>query len=864
MKKIVKPLIIIFAILVVIVPIAVLVATKPFKSGKDNKTTTSNKATTLSNTIPEPIELPGGVSTDIAAKVYASVAVELMSSGYDVFNAVKITSEGSEYGLGYTDYNTSYTSDEYSKTFLSSGFISFANEKNVVKNNDLTFINEIDEFGNEIYDENYSFVYSFNEGNIKKGHFIYNQKYIKYEVIDGLLKIDELECKKENYDLSIGSIYNYDLSDFEFIPYDEIDSSPDEAIPLIKHLDGEKIKEELENIIIEQNENGYKVEGIYISYISNEVLEAYNKKYTQIDSLNGYSFETLNQIEYDNETQYLCFGSDGDIYVRDLPPIPVTETKKGLWDYVVDGLVLVGAGAVAVVGIVASPYTGGASLMLTGAAIGAGVQYFSETIIEGKKFNEVNWTKVAIMSVSGAIGAAVPCAGVAGYFAAGVIGGLTSGIMTAIDGGSSEEILLSSVKGATISVLTHGLFASCFVEGTQVLTNKGLINIENIKKGMLVLSFNELLGITEYKEVLEVYENSGSYFTDVTLDNGEIITSTYTHPYYVSELGQYVKAGYLEQGMKLLDKEGKQIRIASVSNYYKNDVVFNMNVRDNHNYYVGNTSVLVHNDCATLSNQISIDSEAVKGMAKTFGKALISKPAIATYTGIIAGGYVITNSQRDNNVNAVKTTSSKTEEAITISINNVDNNVSDPHLKGIIAKAESLLNDSKNKDNEDYGWTKEDLDKALSDSFNVVRNGELVKTSEIDETNTEGRKKPRVYLGKNADKNAEGNNYKEQAIYDSKEKGIVSHFFSIGDDLWKELEGKHTKDGMWLLNKAYLDYYMSLDCIFVLVTPPRKYCTMGGKRLDDSYYAEELEYIHFWLYHWKSNDASNQEVERGK
>ena len=159
------------------------------------------------------------------------------------------------------------------------------------------------------------------------------------------------------------------------------------------------------------------------------------------------------------------------------------------------------------------------------AAIGAGAQYFTETVINGKKFNEVNWTKVAIMSVSGAVGAAIPCAGVAGYFAAGLVGGLTSGIMTAIDGGSSQEILLSSVKGATISVLTHGLFSSCFVGGTKVLTDKGLINIEDIRKGMYVLSYNEILGITEYKKVIETYDNKSTYFTDLTLENGETITS---------------------------------------------------------------------------------------------------------------------------------------------------------------------------------------------------------------------------------------------------------------------------------------------------------------------------------------------------
>ena len=98
--------------------------------------------------------------------------------------------------------------------------------------------------------------------------------------------------------------------------------------------------------------------------------------------------------------------------------------------------------------------------------------------------------KVGIMGISGALGAIVPCSGWLGYVAAGAVGGLTSAAMTAVDGGSWEEILISGAEGALMSVVMHGLFKSCFPAGTSVLTEDGLLPIECISVGTLVASYN--------------------------------------------------------------------------------------------------------------------------------------------------------------------------------------------------------------------------------------------------------------------------------------------------------------------------------------------------------------------------------------
>ncbi len=81
---------------------------------------------------------------------------------------------------------------------------------------------------------------------------------------------------------------------------------------------------------------------------------------------------------------------------------------------------------------------------------------------KGKSLLMLIGQKVGIMGISGALGAIVPCSGWLGYVAAGAVGGLTSAAMTAVDGGSWEEILISGAEGALMSVVMHGLFKSCF------------------------------------------------------------------------------------------------------------------------------------------------------------------------------------------------------------------------------------------------------------------------------------------------------------------------------------------------------------------------------------------------------------------
>ena len=136
----------------------------------------------------------------------------------------------------------------------------------------------------------------------------------------------------------------------------------------------------------------------------------------------------------------------------------------------------------------------------------------------------------------------------------------------------------------------------CFVEGTEVLTETGLVNIEDIKPGIKVYSFNEVENITELKEVLSVSENYTQEEIYKVYVDGDVIESTDIHPYYVKGRG-YITAEDLVAGDVLVDVDGNEVVIEKVEvSVSETEIpVYNMNVEDNHNYYVSEALILVHN-----------------------------------------------------------------------------------------------------------------------------------------------------------------------------------------------------------------------------------------------------------------------------
>ncbi len=162
----------------------------------------------------------------------------------------------------------------------------------------------------------------------------------------------------------------------------------------------------------------------------------------------------------------------------------------------------------------------------------------------------------------------------------------------------------------------------------MILTASGLVAIEAIKAGDKVISTNADTFEVAEKTVLETYVRETTELVHLTI-NGELIKTTYDHPFYVKEHG-FVNAGKLYIGDKLLDSNGSTLIVEDrkVEIIDKPVKVYNFQVEDFHTYHVGENGVLVHNaNCKLILNEDGAYDDSIcivdeEFLGKTFKEIL--------------------------------------------------------------------------------------------------------------------------------------------------------------------------------------------------------------------------------------------------
>lgn len=180
----------------------------------------------------------------------------------------------------------------------------------------------------------------------------------------------------------------------------------------------------------------------------------------------------------------------------------------------------------------------------------------------------------------------------------------------------------------------RGNRGSCFVAGTLVRTEGGLLPIESVTAEDRVWTFNPALQTWCWDEVVETFVRE---YTGVMVSvhvGDEVIVSTARHPFWVvrgdrleerpllSELGddnsmamvegRWVEAQCLQLGDALLTADG-EMEVADLSHSEETVDVYNLHIEQCHTYAVGERGVLVHNTsdpCAIANPPLSAVGEA--------------------------------------------------------------------------------------------------------------------------------------------------------------------------------------------------------------------------------------------------------------
>jgi hypothetical protein len=147
----------------------------------------------------------------------------------------------------------------------------------------------------------------------------------------------------------------------------------------------------------------------------------------------------------------------------------------------------------------------------------------------------------------------------------------------------------SIAEGSSGPLITHH---SCFPAGTPVLTIRGQLPIEEIKMGDRVLAQDLNTGELAYKPVQTTTLRPATPLLKLTLGSQSIL-ATPGHPFWVVG-GGWRTAKHLNAGDLLHGMNGA-VTIENLEEVRPTEV-YNLVVSDFHNYFVGESRVLVHDN----------------------------------------------------------------------------------------------------------------------------------------------------------------------------------------------------------------------------------------------------------------------------
>ena len=176
------------------------------------------------------------------------------------------------------------------------------------------------------------------------------------------------------------------------------------------------------------------------------------------------------------------------------------------------------------------------------------------------------------------------------------------------------------------SFVTHN--APCFVAGTKITLADGSIkNIEDVKQGDIVSTFDLISNEIKYNKVNAVYSKEVNQIVEYRFDNGETLKCTIDHPIYIDGKGWSSYDEIVSNKMYSLEQKVSTIQIGDVVKLHngttsiaemnlidENTIVYNLqDIEGNHNFFANN--VLVHNRyCFIAGTKITLENGDVKNI----------------------------------------------------------------------------------------------------------------------------------------------------------------------------------------------------------------------------------------------------------
>lgn len=315
---------------------------------------------------------------------------------YNVFPGYVELSDGAMvYGLAYSDYSECYVDEDEEHTYFAAGMMPFCGETEIPQSefDEGLIIHNLD-----YEDDDFSFFLKYSSEEFKQHCVIYD-KYVTYGVDEnGSIFCDTQAYERGTCDEELGSLYSYDearyVFDLEFGAYEPITGDS-----LSAEIDYDELEILINEYLEKQDVNFVQTDIVNNVYFAQEAVTSYLLS-LQVETFMGYGVDALVEAAK-NLDPMECFRiTEEGVQIIEVTGIPDTnEIDLAKW--------LVGTACVIVtaVGLVTSVVCIECPLLIaaTGAITGAAIDIFMQVVISDIELLDVQWSKVALSAVTGAI-----------------------------------------------------------------------------------------------------------------------------------------------------------------------------------------------------------------------------------------------------------------------------------------------------------------------------------------------------------------------------------------------------------------------------------------------------------------------------
>ncbi|MGL4306894.1 MAG: toxin C-terminal domain-containing protein [Mycobacteriaceae bacterium] len=161
--------------------------------------------------------------------------------------------------------------------------------------------------------------------------------------------------------------------------------------------------------------------------------------------------------------------------------------------------------------------------------------------------------------------------------------------------------------------------ANSFTGNTVVVMGDGSRKpISEIMLDDVVLAKNPTNGLEQAQPVTALIRNGGAHeMVRLGFGGDTFVDATLEHPFWSVDAQQYVDAGDLKVGERVLAGSGARVKVESSWRYTENLIAYNLQVDQLHTYQVSDLSLLVHNKCENpLTTKQQNDLASYLGYAK--------------------------------------------------------------------------------------------------------------------------------------------------------------------------------------------------------------------------------------------------------